>query len=148
MAPVSGNSGIALGRMLLILLVLCAADAHAAGDGLLGTYYDQNGQAGQYFTGNTVVRVDPTVNFNWGSGSLASGIGSDNFSVCWTGEVEAPSSGSYTFTTRSDDGVRACRCSGHRLILPPKAACNGRPSGAGRRHPLFLAGKLYPERRG
>ena len=67
----------------------------------------------QYFQGQTLdpaslklTRTDPLVNFNWGQGSPASSIGNDNFSARWTGQIQAPTSGSYTFTTTSDDGVR------------------------------------------
>jgi hypothetical protein len=87
--------------------VLWAVAGHAwgVGDGLQATYYDQPGQQ-QYFTGSTVVRVDPQVDFDWGGGSPAPGIGNNDFSVRWTGQVEAPASGDYTFYTQSDDGVR------------------------------------------
>ena len=53
-----------------------------------------------------VTRTDPTVNFDWGGGSPDPDVGSDGFSARWTGQVEAPVSGQYTFTTTSDDGVR------------------------------------------
>ena len=33
-------------------------------------------------------------------------VGPDNFSVRWTGEVQAVEGGSYNFTTTTDDGVR------------------------------------------
>jgi hypothetical protein len=70
-----------------------------------------NGLTGQYFNGmafNTLVttRVDATINFNWGVGAPATGVAIDNFSVRWTGEVLAPATGTYTFSTVSDDGVR------------------------------------------
>jgi hypothetical protein len=70
-------------------------------NGLSATYYDNIN-----FTGTSVSRVDPTVNFTWGTGSPAPGIGADTFSVRWTGQVLAPNTGTYTFYTRSDDGVR------------------------------------------
>lgn len=73
---------------------------------LSGTYYDQNGSARAYFTGNTETRLDTTVNFNWGNGPAIAGFGSDDFSVIWTGEIETLSAGNYQFSTRSDDGVR------------------------------------------
>lgn len=57
-------------------------------------------------TGTPVTRVDGTVNFDWGTGVPASGIGADNFSVRWTGEILPLYSETYTFTTTSDDGVR------------------------------------------
>jgi hypothetical protein len=34
------------------------------------------------------------------------GVGTDNFSVRWSGQVKALASGTYTFYTNSDDGVR------------------------------------------
>jgi hypothetical protein len=46
------------------------------------------------------------VNFNWGSGSPAATIGSDSYSVRWTGEVLPRLSEATTFYTSSDDGVR------------------------------------------
>src|SRR5262245_51728998 len=58
------------------------------------------------FTGATMRQIDPTVNYNWGSGSPATGIGADSFSARWTGQVQAVESGSYRFQTSSDDGVR------------------------------------------
>jgi type II secretory pathway pseudopilin PulG len=72
-------------------------------NGLLGTYYDNID-----FTGNSVVKVDSTVNFNWGSDSPVAGIEPDTFSVEWTGFVETPqaSGGKFTFYTSSDDGVK------------------------------------------
>jgi len=71
------------------------------GTGLSATYYNNTD-----LTGVTVTRVDPTVDFNWGSGSPAPGIGANTFSARWTGQVEAQFSGVYTFYTQSDDGAR------------------------------------------
>jgi hypothetical protein len=71
------------------------------GTGLRGEYFDNID-----FTSLKVARTDPTVNFDWGTGAPDPSMGPDTFSVRWTGEVEAPASGTYTFTTASDDGVR------------------------------------------
>ena len=73
----------------------------ANGDGLKGEYFDNID-----LTGLKLTRVDPTVNFNWGNGSPASGIASDTFSVRWTGQILPQYSQTYTFTTNTDDGVR------------------------------------------
>ena len=73
-----------------------------AGTGLRGTYFNNKTLTAP----SALVRTDATLNFDWGSGSYASGQPSDNFSARWDGQVEAPVSGSYTFTTTSDDGVR------------------------------------------
>lgn len=71
------------------------------------------GLAAEYFNNKTLtapvttVRTDPTVNFDWSYASPIPGtINVDNFSVRWSGQVEAPVSGNYMFATRSDDGVR------------------------------------------
>ncbi len=53
-----------------------------------------------------LTRTDTNVDFGWGGGSPNAAVTSDNFSVRWTGKVEAPVTGSYTFTARGDDGVR------------------------------------------
>ena len=71
------------------------------GTGLSATYFNNVD-----FTGTTVTRTDPTVNFAWGTGSPSSSIGADTFSARWTGQVEAQFTGTYTFYTQSDDGVR------------------------------------------
>jgi hypothetical protein len=57
-------------------------------------------------TGTTISRIDPTVNFVWGSGSPAQAIAADTFSARWSGQVQAQFTQVYTFYTQSDDGVR------------------------------------------
>ena len=51
-------------------------------------------------------RVDRTVDFKWQHGSPDSSISNTNFSARWTGQVQAESTGKYTFSTNSDDGMR------------------------------------------
>jgi glucose/arabinose dehydrogenase len=77
------------------------ASTPGTGTGLLGTYYNN-----MDFTGSTATRTDPTVNFSWGAGAPEATIAADTFSVRWTGQVQAPSSGTFTFYTQSNDGVR------------------------------------------
>jgi hypothetical protein len=84
-----------------VQVVNLSGTAVTGGDGLLATYFDQ-----MNLTGNTVVRVDPTVNFLWGAGSPAAAIPVDRFSARWTGQVQAVFSETYTFYTLSDDGIR------------------------------------------
>ena len=69
--------------------------------GLKGDYYDN-----MDLTGFVLSRVDPGVNFNWGTGSPDPALGPDTFSVRWTGQVQPLFSETYTFYTTSDDGVR------------------------------------------
>ena len=73
--------------------------------GLKGQYYKDPGN-GTHFATLVATRVDSTLNFNWGTAAPMSGVTADNFSVRWTGRVEAPVSGSYRFTTVSSDGIR------------------------------------------
>jgi hypothetical protein len=74
-------------------------------NGLTGQYFNDPGN-GTHFGTLVLTRVDATVNFSWASGSPAAGVGVDNFSARWTGRVEAPVTGSYHFSTVSDDGIR------------------------------------------
>jgi glucose/arabinose dehydrogenase len=71
------------------------------GNGLRGEYYDNIN-----FTNPIITRVDPTVNFNWGNGSPDASMGVDTFSAVWSGQVQPLYSETYTFFTRTDDGVR------------------------------------------
>jgi len=70
------------------------------------------GVRADYFTGinfeNLVLnRVDSQIDFNWGDpGSPDPSVGNDNFSVRWSGQVEAAFTETYNFYARTDDGVR------------------------------------------
>ena len=73
-----------------------------AGGGVRGDYY-----RGENFNTFVLSRTDPQINFNWPDGTAPDGaIGDDNFSIRWTGEIEAAFTETYTFYTNSDDGVR------------------------------------------
>jgi hypothetical protein len=73
-----------------------------AGTGLTGSYYSGKGFAGTLL----LTRVDPTIDFSWGTGAPAAGLPADNFSVRWTGVLKAPTSGRYRLTFTGDDGFR------------------------------------------
>jgi hypothetical protein len=75
--------------------------ATCTGTGLLAEYYN-----GTTFDTLALTRVDPTVDFDWGSGSAASSVNVDQFSARWTGQVQPLYSETYTFSTQSDDGIR------------------------------------------
>jgi len=77
----------------------------APGPGLIGRYYNDPG-TGAHFATLVLTRVDPTVYFSWGTTSPAGAVTVDNFSVRWTGSIQAPVTGTFQFTTLSDDGVR------------------------------------------
>jgi hypothetical protein len=88
------------------------------GEGLSGDYYKR-----MNFEDFKVSRVDPQINFDWGySGPMCgdldagacgnepmqdkTGIGIGEFSVRWNGQIQPLSGETYTFRTRSDDGIR------------------------------------------
>jgi hypothetical protein len=71
---------------------------------------DGIGLTAKYFTGTafntlTNTRIDANVNFNWAAGNNPAGS-ANSFSVRWTGFIKAPSTGTFTFYTQSDDGTR------------------------------------------
>jgi len=75
-----------------------------SGNGISATYYDNID-----FTGATVTRDDPNINFDFDAccaGSPDPAIGPDTYSARWLGDVQAEYTQPYTFYTRSDDGAR------------------------------------------
>jgi len=90
----AGNRGPALTRNITTV-------PDQPGRGLQGAYFDN-----MDFTAPVFTRTDPTINFNWGSGSPDPRIAPDTFSIRWTGQIIAPTTGIYTFYTTTDDGVR------------------------------------------
>jgi hypothetical protein len=75
----------------------------SAGVGLTGEYF-----ASREFIGAPLLtRIDPQINFNYGTGSPAPGVVPvDNFAVRWTGQIKPRFSETYTIFVRSDDGAR------------------------------------------
>jgi hypothetical protein len=73
----------------------------SSGDGFLATYYDN-----MDFTGASLTRVDPTIDFNWGTGSPDPALGPDTFSVRWSGKLVPRFAESYVFHATTDEGCR------------------------------------------
>ncbi len=69
--------------------------------GYVGVYYANRTLSGV----PTQARIDPAINFAWGSGSPDPTIPADNFSARWTRNLSLPA-GMYKFTVTADDGVR------------------------------------------
>lgn len=87
------------------------------GSGVLNLTSPQVGLVGEYFNERfptgiptaataTVARIDPQVNFSWGSSSPGSGIPANDFAVRWTGYVVPTSTGNHRFHVTADDGVK------------------------------------------
>lgn len=73
----------------------------SGGKGLRGEYFNNAD-----FTSFALGRLDGGINFDWGTGSPDPSVGSDTFSVRWTGLISPPETGTWTFRTVSDDGIR------------------------------------------
>ena len=76
---------------------------------LTGSSSDWNGN---YFANDrwsgipTMVRFDPNIDFDWGTGSPAPLLPIDRFSVRWTRVINLPAAGLYKIDVTVDDGVR------------------------------------------
>lgn len=93
----------AFAALCLSLFVSQAVEPNgASGVGLYGEYF-----ATPDFTGGAKMRrTDRMVNFDWAAASPYATLPVNNFSVRWTGELQAPASADYTFAVSADDGVR------------------------------------------
>ena len=80
---------------------LSSTPPSGGGTGLRGTYFPNPNLAGVA----SLVRTDSQVNFTWAD-EPAPGLPTNHFSVRWEGQLEAPTSGSYTLTLTSDEGLR------------------------------------------
>jgi glucose/arabinose dehydrogenase len=68
----------------------------------LAQYFDNKTLSGA----PTTSRCEPSpIHNDWGAGGPDVGVGTDNFSVRWSGTFDF-AAGAYTFTTTSDDGIR------------------------------------------
>ena len=86
--------------MALILLGMMGGSAGAADDVWLAEFWNNKD-----LSGNPVyVRQDKTIDFDWGHGSPAGPVNSDNFSARWTRNVYFPA-GNYRFNATMDDAM-------------------------------------------
>lgn len=76
--------------------------ASGNGPGLYGEYFASRTLSGA----PALTRVDGPIDFDWGSGSPGNGIGNDNFSVRWTGQLTVPTTGPWEVGMATDDGFR------------------------------------------
>ena len=76
------------------------------GTGLTGAYYTNHTSANPFTGAPVLVRTNATINFNWGTIGPSPLVGATNFTVRWTGSVQAQFSETYNFITAADDGVR------------------------------------------
>ncbi len=86
------------------------SSAVGTGTGLQGSYWSNVSSTA--FTNSsfsvppTLVRTDPTIDFDWTNTPPSVSIGLTNFVVRWLGTVQPEYSETYTFSTDTDSGVR------------------------------------------
>jgi hypothetical protein len=76
---------------MLTLLMVAATGASAAGTGLTGEYFDTSD-----FTTLRLTRLDPVVDFTWGTAAPTNTMSADTFSVRWSGQIEPRYSESFS----------------------------------------------------
>lgn len=86
-----------------------------------------------------LVRNDPSIDFEWGSGSPAANLPADNFSARWTQTFDL-NAGNYHFTAEIDDGLRLYV--GQTLVIDAWQDGNRRQVTGD----IWLAGGSYPLR--
>ncbi|MFZ6028922.1 MAG: PA14 domain-containing protein, partial [Chloroflexota bacterium] len=72
------------------------------GTGLRGDYHDNMTLSGT----PVAIHLNAQVDFNWELGRPVSQVPVDGFSASWRGQLMAPNSGDFVFSTYSDDGAR------------------------------------------
>lgn len=68
--------------------------------GLVAELYD-----GQKCEHKRLTRIDPAIDFDFKDKPAADGMPKDNFSILWTGLLNAPQSGTYTFVIIANNGA-------------------------------------------
>lgn len=71
----------------------------SSGVSFSGSYWNNTSRSGTA----ALTRTDTAIDFDWGGGSPASVIQSDNFSAQWTSTVTIPTTGNYQFRFKADD---------------------------------------------
>jgi hypothetical protein len=98
-APGAVNSGIASASFVNTAEV-------GNGVGLVSQYFANHTSANPFSGTPTLVQTNATINFNWGASGPTAAVGSNNFTVLWTGCVQPQYNETYDFITMADDGVR------------------------------------------
>jgi hypothetical protein len=107
------------------------------GTGLTGHYYKGiNLQEPVVLT-----RIDPTINFDWGTTAPDPQFQGTEYSVRWTGQLRATTTDTYTITFVSDDGVRLYFGSGVPLVINDWTAHGATPDSFS---VALTAGQFYP----
>ena len=72
-----------------------------AGEGLLGTYFSERN-----LSGGSLTRIDPVLDFSWGTAAPDPSLPADDFSVRWLGWIKPEFDETYNLITKANNGVR------------------------------------------
>lgn len=93
--------GVFLSAIIIVILSSSSLNLSAQGGAWEGKYWNNRN-----LSGNPVLtRQDASINFDWGGGSPATEIFTDDFSAQWTQTANLPA-GTYRFSATADDGMR------------------------------------------
>ncbi len=118
LGPITGDAGggcdsieVFPSPQYFVVTSLSALSSRSVGSstqvGLLGEYFGQRDASGISSDWEPeLTRIDPRIDFFWGSGGPDVGFATDDFSVRWTGRLVPPTSGDYTFYLSLSDGAR------------------------------------------
>ncbi len=90
-----------LAVFILVALSSSSINLSAQGGAWEGKYWNTRNLSGS----PVLVRQDAGINFDWGAGSPAPEVFTDNFSAQWTQTANLPA-GTYRFSATTDDGMR------------------------------------------
>lgn len=96
-------------KTLFLPLLLTITTATFAQSGLQGEYFD-----GKDFNRKVATRTDAKLDFSWLNAPIK-GLSETDYSMRWTGKIYAPTTGTYLFSAKVDDGIRVWI--GNKLII-------------------------------
>jgi alpha-L-fucosidase len=93
-------------------------------------------------------RIDPAIDFYWNRNGPGSPIREDDFTAEWSGYLEAPATGDYTFSASADDDDAVRVWVDGRLVVDKRAEIGASATGAGSADPTvqLVAGTRVPIR--
>ncbi len=87
--------------LLSLFLHLAIFGCLAAQSGLKTEYYN-----GTNFNEMVATSIEPMIDLSWNDEPPVPGLNPHNCSIRWTGILNAPETGTYTFSAKVDDGIR------------------------------------------
>ena len=130
-------ASVALSELMSVTFDSATAPAAGKGNGFTGFYFGTTN-----FDGAAIIRLDESIDFNWGADAPLRGVGTDHFSIIWAAELEAPATGQFTFTVNADDHAHLFLS--ENLIVSARTRVGEAPRPASSEPIALEAGRRYP----